>query len=269
VGGGVAGGVKKGGGGCSLCELLGRYNAESHRLGTCYANPVGSSPRPIIIKLRLAEIKRKGMDIPDCMKSIADDPAWQLKPRDGAKMRESQMTGKPLSAEQQGGVSQAWVKQLDADFHALLEANEGDVHMAFKDACAANFVLPGGEGVPEVELSPTFMFREGGDLQAAARSEERQHDVIRKHLSALKEYSEADLQAAVQGDDDESMASGSDDDSSDDEPLINKLNKGSPMREIAIQTGGVMGGGRVVRTGQQEQTLGRQVAKMRVLLPLF
>jgi hypothetical protein len=30
-----------------------------------------------------------------------------------------------------------------------------------------------------------------------------------------------------------------------------------------------MGGGRVVRSGKPEQTLGKAVAKMRVLLPLF
>ena len=39
--------------------------------------------RPIIVKLRLAEIKRKGLEMPECMENICDDPKWQLKPRDG------------------------------------------------------------------------------------------------------------------------------------------------------------------------------------------
>ena len=60
-----------------------------------------------------------------------------------------------------------------------------------------------------------------------------------------------------------------DSNSSDDEPLINKIGRNPDARGIAVQTGGVMGGGRIVRTGKTEVSLGRQVAKMRVLLPLF
>jgi hypothetical protein len=119
-------------------------------LRDCYANPQSASHRPFIVKLRLAKIKKKGIAIPDCMKGIADDPAWQLKAKDGIAMREGQ-GGQPEAGpvasggapEASGGgspgqISAALVAQLDANFQALMGACSGDANMAFREACLAN-----------------------------------------------------------------------------------------------------------------------------------
>lgn len=52
--------------------------------------------------------------------------------------------------------------QLDEDFQAILEGGEVDATMAFREACVANFGIDLLAG--ERELSPTFMFRDGGEL---------------------------------------------------------------------------------------------------------
>jgi hypothetical protein len=125
-----------------------------------------------------------------------------------------------------------------------LEYNEGDANLAFREACVANFgVDVGGCAASERELSPTFMFRDGGDLQGVSGDTGRRADIIKKHLAALKQFAEADLQAALDeetyDEGDASMGSGSDD--SDDEPLANKVNRGESSggravtaREIAV-----------------------------------
>lgn len=66
--------------------MIGRTKAGSHNLEDCYANPQSKSHQAIIVKLRLADIKRKGLALPDCMQVIAGDPAWQLKPKDGQQL---------------------------------------------------------------------------------------------------------------------------------------------------------------------------------------
>lgn len=95
--------------GCSLCELNGRQNASSHTLENCYANPKSSKCRPVITKLRLAEIKRKGLPIPECMKEIADLPEWQMGPQKEGSNKAHEVIAQPK-------IDKVLMAQLDHDF---------------------------------------------------------------------------------------------------------------------------------------------------------
>lgn len=89
-------------------------------------------------------------------------------------------------------VDTALLQQMDHDFQALLEANEGDASMAFREACAANlgFLVTDGDAEEQV-----FMFKDdSGDLQAAST----RVGALRQHLEALKTFTESDFQAALE-----------------------------------------------------------------------
>lgn len=50
-----------------MCKLLNRFNWKTHTLKNCYANPQSDKAQPNIVKIRYAEIKRKGIPLPPCM----------------------------------------------------------------------------------------------------------------------------------------------------------------------------------------------------------
>ena len=55
---------------CSLCHLLGRANPKSHNLNDCYANPQNPDHRPDIASMRYDQIKRRNLEMPECMQPL-------------------------------------------------------------------------------------------------------------------------------------------------------------------------------------------------------
>jgi hypothetical protein len=49
----------------------------------------------MLCKLRLSDIKKKGLAIPDCMKDIADDPNWQMGPKQQEEPQQKQEDSTP------------------------------------------------------------------------------------------------------------------------------------------------------------------------------
>ena len=108
------------------------------------------------------------------------------------------MAGRSGTASVPTVIDKGLLKQMDADFHALLEHHPGDVGAAFQEACMANLgiALPDGD---TRESESSFMFREvGSDLQATSKPSSLNQEVIRSHLAALKQFTEAELNAAYE-----------------------------------------------------------------------
>lgn len=51
-----------------MCDLVGRGSRQNHTLDECFANPLSMNAMPSIVRLRWAQIKKNGLDMPECMK---------------------------------------------------------------------------------------------------------------------------------------------------------------------------------------------------------
>lgn len=134
------------------------------------------------------------------------------------------------------------------------------------------------------------MFLHHEDVQAASSLPAPRTEIIRKHLMALQEFADEEVLAAsegleagpsgVKGEDENSNASSSDSDESMeaendsmDVPLAQTLTQlRRRTEEASAQTGGIREAGRLIKRPKPpkpEPSLGAQVSKLRILLPLF